>query len=254
MQHNSRIVGLSRDWLRIVGITMCACQAMVALVVLGRWVAGALTRGLGPLQACLVATLAAGLSVAAYLALRRSGTPAEPRAALIAAFAPALSLGLLLISSGSLAAVGYATVLVAVCAGVAFVVESGPNSRHDSQASIARRSAGDLAHGGDGPPVVQWMSRRQETAGVETVEGSMQVAFAAGERQQVLHLSFCPPLPGVPTVECEVLDEAPVDVRVGAAHPYGARIEARREGEATRLLATDIGFTAKASAVDRAAA
>jgi hypothetical protein len=80
-------------------------------------------------------------------------------------------------------------------------------------------------------PPLQWMQRRLSEDGLcETVEGEFTAAFAAGQKQAVVHLAFCPPLPSVPELECEPLDGADVRWKLAVAQPYGVRIDVHRGG------------------------
>lgn len=246
-----------REMVRTTCVAVCAGHALVALVLVWRSLAGALTRELSPLAACVVATAAVATGMSAWLASRwtRAESPHQHWLDVAAAFAPPLLVMIVAVPESSVGAIAYATVLVTLCAGVVWIVEDGhlsgplPNAVEPESSEVARPdSAGD-----EGGGVVQWMSRSQAPDGGETVEGGVRVSFAPGQRQEVLHVSFCPPLASAPDVECEVLDDAPVAVRVTAAHPYGLRLEARRD-DAREALTTEIGFAATARAAQAVAA
>jgi hypothetical protein len=53
----------------------------------------------------------------------------------------------------------------------------------------------------------------------------------------------------VPTIECEPLDAADVELKVAAAYTYGARIEARRQEPLEDLLDVEIGYAASVAPV-----
>ena len=243
-----------RESVRTACIVVCAGHGVVALVLVWRALAGALTREFSPLAASVVATLAVAVGFAVWLVTRwtRAQSPREWWLLVAAAFAPPLLVMVVMVPAGSVGAIACATVLVAASAGAVWAVEDGlvPNANEpEASAKLTRPDAGGERRG----VVVQWMSRTQAPGGGETVEGGIKVAFARGQRQEVLHVSFCPPLAGVPEVDCEVLDEAPVDVRVAAAQPYGLRLEARRD-DPQEALTTEIGFAATARAAQAAAA
>jgi hypothetical protein len=75
----------------------------------------------------------------------------------------------------------------------------------------------------------------------EWMEVQLRAAFAAGERQISLHLPIAPPFPVSPEVDCEPLDEFPLEITVGACHPYGIRIDVARSGDFATPLVTTIG-------------
>lgn len=247
-----------QDSVRAASAAICAGHSLVALVLVGRSLAGALTRELSPLAACVVATVAVAVGLCAWLLApwTRAESRKECWLAVAAAFVPPLLVTIVLMPASSVGAIAYATVLVAACAGAVWIVEDGrhsgplPNAIDPQTATdVTCSDSANEGHAG----VVQWMSRSEGPGGGETAEGGIKAAFAPGQRQAVLHVSFCPPLPGVPEVECEVLDDAPVEVRVTAAQPYGLRLEARRD-DAREPLRTEIGFVAAARTVQAAAA
>lgn len=86
---------------------------------------------------------------------------------------------------------------------------------------------------------------RRETAAGEAIELTLRVTFEAGQRQLSVHVPISPPLAGVPQVECEPLDDAEVELSVGAVHPHGVRIDVRRpaEGASRQQLLIGIGLT-----------
>lgn len=235
-----------REVVRTACMAVCGAQVLLALVLVGRSLAGALTRELSPLAACVVATAALAAGLGAYLLSRWTWAESlrERWLSIAAAFGPPLLVVLVVLPTASVGAVAYATVLVVLCTGAAWLAEHEPPCAPQATVSLQSGVARDRSADGERPGVVQWMSRSEE-GGAETVEGGLKVTFAPGQRQEVLHVSFCPPLAGVPEVECEVLDDVPVQVRVTAAQPYGLRIEARRD-DVREALTTEISFAATA--------
>ena len=105
--------------------------------------------------------------------------------------------------------------------------------------------------------VTQWLTRSL-TADGEIVEGGIRIEFAEGQRDATVHVSFCPPLGGVPDVTTEDLDGSDLEIRVSAAFPFGARLTARRTSGSQpdkRMLAETcrIGFVAVVASIRRAA-
>lgn len=90
--------------------------------------------------------------------------------------------------------------------------------------------------------VSQWLKRGRSPEGGEFIEGGMTIRFSSGQSHAVAHLPFQPALAGIPEVECEVLDNASVRLKVAARQAYGIRIEARRSGETSEEATAQIGF------------
>lgn len=97
-----------------------------------------------------------------------------------------------------------------------------------------------------------WLSRRT-TDDAEQIEGWVRVEFAAGQREAVVHVAFCPPLPGIPEIETEDLEGTDLEIRVAAAFAFGARLSVRRSGSLTESSIARVGFFAQARAANRAA-
>lgn len=247
-----------QDSVRTASAAICAGHGLVALVLVGRSLAGALTWELSPLAACVVATVAVAVGLCAWLLApwTRAESRKECWLAVAAAFVPPLLVMIVLVPASSVSAIAYATVLVAACAGAVWIVEDERYSRPlpnaiepETATEVTCSDSANEGHAG----IVQWISRSEGPDGGETAEGGIKAAFAPGQRQAVLHVSFCPPLASLPEVECEVLDDAPVEVRIAAAQPYGLRLEARRD-DAREALTTEIGFAATVRAAQAAAA
>lgn len=106
--------------------------------------------------------------------------------------------------------------------------------------------------------VTQWLTR-SSTADAEIIEGGVRIDFADGQRDATIHISFCPPLTGVPEITTEDLDGRDLEVRVSAAFPFGVRFAVRRSsnsrshGQRFPAETCRIGFVASVTAVRRAA-
>ncbi|MBI5759444.1 MAG: hypothetical protein HZA46_13070 [Planctomycetales bacterium] len=92
--------------------------------------------------------------------------------------------------------------------------------------------------------VTQWLQRSRPAPSEERIDGMTRVEFAPGEKQIAVHVAFCPPLPAVPVVTCELLDDADVRLRVTTVQTYGVRIEAKRSGDIGEALAVAVRFSA----------
>lgn len=110
-------------------------------------------------------------------------------------------------------------------------------------------ASNESAHDED---ITQWMSRRVTDDG-ELVEGWLRIEFPAGQREATAHVSFCPPLSGPPEIETEDLDGANLEIRVGTAFPFGARLTVRRSGSTAQSHSARIGFVAVVAANQKAA-
>lgn len=73
-------------------------------------------------------------------------------------------------------------------------------------------------------------TRVQCPGGRERVEGWFRVHFAAGESSAVVHLSFCPPLKGVPAVQFVQIEGEEVRITPTLTEPFGVRVEIKRNG------------------------
>lgn len=98
----------------------------------------------------------------------------------------------------------------------------------------------------------QWMSRRQDETG-ETVEGTVRVEFAPGQRETIAHVTFCPPLATVPEVELECVDGEDWELKPEAALPYGLRIQVRRSSMVAMEQSGLVAYLATSSRTLKAA-
>lgn len=94
--------------------------------------------------------------------------------------------------------------------------------------------------------LLQHLTRSRAADGCETIHGTLLAEFAPGERNVVLHVAFCPPFERLPTVEAEVSDGPPCDVKLTQILHQGARLELRllrasiiRERVTVEFAATD---------------
>jgi hypothetical protein len=83
------------------------------------------------------------------------------------------------------------------------------------------------------PTLVMAVQRNRQPDGGETIAGTLQAEFAAGQRTADLHLSFCPPLSGIPQVEAETIAGPPARVKVAQVLHGGLRLEVRLDSPAS---------------------
>jgi hypothetical protein len=97
------------------------------------------------------------------------------------------------------------------------------------------------------PNVLQQLTRVRDESGVESIFGMLRAEFAAGQRHATLHVGFCPPLAGVPTVEADLADGPDCTVKVIQAFAHGARFEVRLAVLATEACSVLLEMTAAPS-------
>lgn len=77
--------------------------------------------------------------------------------------------------------------------------------------------------------VQQQITRSQTDAG-ETALVLQRLLWRVGERTQVVHVAFCPPLGAAPKLHMETAEGEEVELRATLAESFGLRIEAKRSG------------------------
>jgi hypothetical protein len=81
--------------------------------------------------------------------------------------------------------------------------------------------AGDLLP----PEISQRILRAYSEHGGELIYGTIQCDFRGGQRQQNLHLAFCPPLASIPDLSADQLAGPPVQIRPTLVESFGAVLE-----------------------------
>ena len=219
-----------------------------AMVLSRRW-SGALTVPLSaPLAAgsCLVIS---AVSVAALVFWRLSGPELSPRmrwlpgiSALVwpvlwgAAFSPGLSAfawGGLAACAGMLFA---ATGLVCLWVGAEGEACETASERDGVMEEGGSRSGGEFAG-------TDWQRRVRLDEG-EAIEGSARVTFAAGQKEALIHLAFCPPFSRVPELHTEDSEGGDLEIRVEAIYPFGARLSVRRSSPFDATASYDVAYMA----------
>jgi hypothetical protein len=113
---------------------------------------------------------------------------------------------------------------------------------------------GDMAQGMSTlEGATQWQ-KRLIVDGREMIEGEVSVDFAAGQKEAVVHLSFCPPLASSPEIHAEDGLGGDVEIRAEASHPYGARLILRRRGDISHPETRQISYAATQAETSDAAA
>lgn len=83
------------------------------------------------------------------------------------------------------------------------------------------------------PAGVQQKITRAQTEEGETALVLQRLSWRVGERTQVVHVAFCPPLSAVPELHMETAEGEEVELRSTLTEPFGLRIEAKRFGGST---------------------
>ncbi len=117
---------------------------------------------------------------------------------------------------------------------------------------VKSEAEGEEWHDERDESTTQWMTRRDEPDG-EAIEGTVRVHFAAGQREAVVHVTFCPPLPSLPEVELECVDGEDWQIKTEAALPYGIRIQVRRSKAVTIEQSGRIAYLATSCGRSKAA-
>jgi hypothetical protein len=105
-----------------------------------------------------------------------------------------------------------------------------------SSAAVGERVRASMAaeltmneEGAELPADVTQCTTRRRTGDGETIYGAVRIDFAAGQRHEVVHLAFCPPLDGLPDFCIEQSEGPNAAVEVSQSAPYGARLEVKRD-------------------------
>jgi hypothetical protein len=234
----------SRDALgRVCLLTATVATPVVLTLLLVRRLAGELQPLPAGFLVC-VGLAAAALALAWRIAWQRWSSPSVLSARLAVWWPPAvlalLAMGLSIPGSHPLALVLFWAMLIGeeVYAGLA---RRSPSS----QIPIARETSPAPAVMDQLPSGVSQQITRNTADGVETLTAILRVSFAAAQQTEIVHVSFCPPLPDQPTATAEQLAGAGCEVKI-SAETYGARLEVKRRGSLQTPAEAIIKLTATA--------
>jgi hypothetical protein len=90
----------------------------------------------------------------------------------------------------------------------------------------------------------QRMVRGLDERGQEIIYGAVRCDFAAGQRQQEVHLGFCPPLDQVPELSFEQIDGPPAKIHPALVQTFGVCLEIRLPAPSTEPASVQIQFYA----------
>lgn len=126
----------------------------------------------------------------------------------------------------------------------------GPDAAADSTSADeplwADRAESAGANAADADAVVQQLTRTKPPDGPEMIVGWLRLPLAPGQRSGVLHVAFCPPLEGRPTIEFEQVEGPPARIKLTQAFSYGARFDLKLTQPAEEADAVVVQFAASA--------
>jgi hypothetical protein len=123
--------------------------------------------------------------------------------------------------------------------------ESAPLKPDEGIAAVIGDS--DVETGDDGENLSQRLTRRVSAEGADVLEGSTTATFLPGQKQAMVHISFCPPFLRIPELSCEILVGDGARAKLASAHAYGARVEVRLNAPAAATQIVRVGFNAVAA-------
>lgn len=225
------------------------------LVVCSRWLSGAMTVPLtAPLAWGSTAVITA-VSVAALVSWRQQSRPPVsskdwlPEA--VTLVIPFLWMGVIGWGTTPFTWGGLFALWGMLLASVGLVSQwVTASEQHSSLNDLNRELPDSIDHG---TPATHWQKRVTLPEG-DLIEGGAVVEFSAGQKEAVLHLSFCPPLSFLPEIHTEVTGDEDLEIKTEAAHTFGARLSVRRRVGVETAATCDISYAAVPPETNEAAA
>lgn len=250
---------------RQAAVLIWSSLIVVTVLLLSRRVAGGIDGIVSAWPSVLVSSLAALLGGCGWVLFQQQAVGRSlrtERIAAIVAWLPTWLSGVALLPADSPLARGWLFGIAALSAsGLALSVSTIPTRQRGvvtDDHSLARRAGevGLLPDAVDHPDVgvrvtptapsdlsvfepvpdersdestTQWMTRQSLPDGVEQIEGSIRVSFAARQRAASVHVPFSPPFAAVPQVECETVGDDPARWKLSVVYAYGMRVDLKRE-------------------------
>lgn len=109
------------------------------------------------------------------------------------------------------------------------------------------KSSDEEASGASDEETIQQVFRVRDADGQEVVYAAVRADFLAGQRNAIVHVGFCPPLPATPHVEAAACHWPDVRVRVTQALPHGVRLDVRLGEPAEEACGVPIDLAAAPS-------
>lgn len=261
------------NWKSALAVALWGGLNVLALVVFGRWLVGALPTQPPTAEICAASALLALTGLTAYglfrqIDFRGEHWSWEALPAFLTLFP--LVVVVVIIPRGQIQPAWFAGTLGLFCAAVLFASETlsrrsrqpddeqNAPSESEINTQLEQRLALSTADLGEteptiapadeepwrSPEVSQWMTRSDSSDGNILLEGVAIATFAQGQKRSSTHLAFCPALPGIPQFECEPVDASAVRIKVGAVYPHGVRLDVTRSTSDQMAEQVAIGYFA----------
>jgi len=94
------------------------------------------------------------------------------------------------------------------------------------------------------PNVSQRITRGRGEDGVEAVYGVVRCDFSVGQRQQNLHIAFCPPLERIPELTTDQIDGPIVKIKPSMVEVFGAGLEVKLPAPCSEPTSVQVQFYA----------
>jgi len=92
--------------------------------------------------------------------------------------------------------------------------------------------------------ILQQLTRVRTAEGRVAVRGTLVAEFAAGARDAMLYVAFCPPFERLPEVDAHVTDDTTASVKVAQRLHHGAQLDVRLPAAAENSLTVTVEFFA----------
>jgi hypothetical protein len=231
-------------------------------VIWSRWLVGALIRPIPPLVALGSSLIVATVSIVALIHWRESHQnrfakiawwPELLTLAVVTGWQIAVGLGTSPFTQGGLVG-SWGLLIVATGLAHAWFPQGAWELASDGGMPMPLRNAAGPQSSLGNPQASSHWQKRLLIEGSEMIEGEACVDFLPGQREAVLHLSFCPPFATVPEVHGEDALGGNLEVRAEAVHTFGARLSVRRSSGIEAAESCQISYIAGPAGLNDAAA
>jgi hypothetical protein len=103
------------------------------------------------------------------------------------------------------------------------------------------------------PGVSQRITRAKDENDGDVVFGLVRCEFAPGERQQNVHIAFCPPLHRVPHLSTDQVDGPAARIKISLVETFGAGLEVKLVSPSSQPASVQIQFYACEQSTDETA-
>jgi len=228
-----------KDLLTALLASGLAAFALVVLLLLARRIAGALVQPLGGFSLVGIVGLGLLLTAGWRLGWQARGRPVRSLA-LAAPVLPGIALFLLLCVLSLPGTTNWALMLPwlaffsaeAAWWWTAYASQRpivAPRSVLPPVGTVAERTSRPVTASEQGslPENAYQQIIRFREADQERIVVMLRIPFAAGQRMEVAHVAFCPPLCGIPKLTAEATDGPSAMVTITNPQSFGARLEVR---------------------------